>query len=138
MLPKGGEAIWGNLTWAPDDEPGQRMSFGAILKYAPKNATTDLHNATVSDSLQFLLQISEDWYQDQLTRNYSHGVALTRTEIERNEKMPSKWVNPLESRLPLAPNLKIYCFYGEFPPPPPLPSLAEDSCTGVGKPTERR
>ena len=121
MLPKGGEAIWGNLTWAPDDEPGQRMSFGATLKYAPKNATY-LQNMTVSDSLQLLLQSSEGWYQDQLTRNYSHGVALSRKEIERNEKMPSKWVNPLESRLPLAPNLKIYCFYGRLllPPSPPF------------------
>ena len=25
---------------------------------------------------------------------------------------PSKWINPLEARLPRAPNLKIYCFYG--------------------------
>ena len=27
-------------------------------------------------------------------------------------KDPRKWVNPLEARLPRAPNLKIYCFYG--------------------------
>ena len=25
---------------------------------------------------------------------------------------PRKWINPLEARLPHAPNLKIYCFYG--------------------------
>ena len=30
-----------------------------------------------------------------------------------------KWINPLEARLPLAPNMRIYCLYG------------------VGKPTER-
>ncbi|KAF8250230.1 Lecithin:cholesterol acyltransferase [Wilcoxina mikolae CBS 423.85] len=119
MLPKGGDSIWGNLTWAPDDVPGQDMSFGSTLKYAQKNSTTDSQNMTITESMQFLLDHSDDWYADQLTRNYSHGVALTRKEIEQNEKIPSKWVNPLESRLPLAPNMKIYCFYG------------------VGKPTER-
>jgi hypothetical protein len=51
--------------------------------------------------------------------NYSHGVANTREEVEANEKRMEKWINPLESRLPLAPNMRIYCLYG------------------VGKPTER-
>jgi phospholipid:diacylglycerol acyltransferase len=39
--------------------------------------------------------------------------------VESNEDDPTKWINPLETRLPLAPSLKVYCFYG------------------VGKPTER-
>lgn len=116
MLPKGGNLIWGNQTWAPDDVPGQFETFGTTLKFATQ---TGPHNMTVSESLGFLLNTSDDWYKDQVTRNYSHGVALTRKEIEENERIPNKWVNPLESRLPYAPNLKIYCFYG------------------VGKPTER-
>ena len=45
--------------------------------------------------------------------SFSQGVAHTQYEVEANEKDQSKWVNPLETRLPLAPNLKIYCFYGE-------------------------
>ena len=31
LLPKGGEGVWGNLTWAPDDTPEmqiQNVSFG--------------------------------------------------------------------------------------------------------------
>ena len=44
--------------------------------------------------------------------NYSHGVARTSAEVEDNEKEHRKWMNPLETRLPLAPNLKIFCFYG--------------------------
>ena len=51
--------------------------------------------------------------------NYSHGIAKTQDEVEANEKKMEKWINPLESRLPLAPNMRIYCLYG------------------VGKPTER-
>jgi phospholipid:diacylglycerol acyltransferase len=112
MLPKGGDRIWGNLTWAPDDVPGQGETFGATLKFAPKNGTATPRNMTVSESLEFLLNSSDDWYKNQVMSNYSHGVALSREEIEQNEKIPNKWVNPLESRLPLAPNMKIYCFYG--------------------------
>lgn len=47
-----------------------------------------------------------------ITRSYSHGVAHTTAAVESNQRLPSKWINPLETRLPLAPNLKIYCFYG--------------------------
>jgi len=119
MLPKGGQQVWGNLTWAPDDEPGQKVSFGSLLKYAKDNSTGGLQNMTITESLRFLLESSDDWYSNQVTRYYSHGVALSRQEIEENEKIPRKWANPLESRLPLAPDLTIYCFYG------------------IGKPTER-
>jgi phospholipid:diacylglycerol acyltransferase len=82
MLPKGGEAIWGNLTWAPDDRPGQAESYGSLLKYACGNSTTHLNNMTIADSLQFLLDNSDGWYRNQLKSNYSHGVALTKSEIE--------------------------------------------------------
>ncbi len=55
---------------------------------------------------------SDTWYRDQILDNYSHGVAHTSAEVEDNEKNHRKWMNPLETRLPLAPNLKIFCFYG--------------------------
>ncbi|KAF4976622.1 hypothetical protein FZEAL_6736 [Fusarium zealandicum] len=120
MLPMGGDAVWGNLTWAPDDMPGQNYSYGSLLNFrAGANWTTPEHNFTVEESLSYLLNTSEDWYQDQLKGSYSRGVAHTIDEVEANELDPKKWINPLETRLPLAPSLKIYCFYG------------------VGKPTER-
>ena len=118
MLPKGGDTIWGNLTWAPDDEPGQEESFGSILKFATKNSSITAipdpaKNLTIYDSMQFLMDNSEDWYRNQVQQNYSNGLATSRKEIEENELKPSTWSNPLESRLPFAPSLKIYCFYGE-------------------------
>lgn len=114
MLPKGGNAIWGNLTWAPDDEPGQEDTFGSTLKFAHKNGTDDIKNLTVSESLDFLLNNSDDWYKNQVTSSYSNGVATSRGQVEENERRPATWSNPLESRLPLAPSLKIYCFYGGY------------------------
>lgn len=120
MLPIGGDAVWGNLTWAPDDQPGHEHSFGSFLNFRQGvNWTVPENNLTVAKSIEFLTDSTEDWYRDQLKGSYSHGVAQTTKEVEENEKDPRKWINPLETRLPLAPNLKIYCFYG------------------VGKPTER-
>ncbi|TQS35072.1 hypothetical protein Golomagni_04518 [Golovinomyces magnicellulatus] len=114
MLPMGGNAVWGNSTWAPD-EPDQIFRYGQALKFRQPGS----RNLTVEDSLAYLMSSTEDWYQDQVRESYSHGVAHTTAEVELNELVPRKWINPLETRLPLAPNLKIYCFYG------------------IGKPTER-
>ncbi|KAK7513000.1 phospholipid:diacylglycerol acyltransferase-like protein [Phyllosticta citriasiana] len=120
MLPIGGEAVWGNHESAPDDAPGQNNTFGSFIRFREINGTTDGHNnMTVTEALPFLFKHSEEWYEDMITSSYSHGVAHTKEEIDRNQDIPSKWINPLETRLPLAPSLKIYCFYG------------------IGKPTER-
>lgn len=119
MLPKGGNAVWGNNTFAPDDRPDQKTSFGTFINFKESNSTYSPRNLTVKESIDYLLKHSDRWYQDQIANSYSHGVAQTTAEVEANELDPRKWINPLESRLPLAPKLKIYCFYG------------------IGKPTER-
>ncbi|KIW05492.1 uncharacterized protein PV09_03376 [Verruconis gallopava] len=120
MLPIGGETIWGNLTWAPDDQPGQEVSYGNFIRFREVNGTAqNRFNLTVSQAFPFLWNETEDWFKTMVLQNYSHGIAHTRKEVEANQKIPAKWINPLETRLPLAPNLKIYCFYG------------------IGKPTER-
>ncbi|KAL2752200.1 hypothetical protein ACRALDRAFT_1078232 [Sodiomyces alcalophilus JCM 7366] len=120
MLPLGGNAVWGNGTWAPDDLPGQNFTYGNLLNFRQgMNWTLPEKNLTVEDSIEYLFNTTEPWYQDQVKGTYSHGVAHTQAEVDANEQDPRKWINPLETRLPLAPNLKIYCFYG------------------VGKPTER-
>lgn len=114
MLPIGGDALWGNMTWAPDDQPKQNVSFGAFLNFKEGNMTQPFQNLTVDGSLEFLFNNTEQWYVDQVKGSYSQGVAHTSQEVEANEKDPRKWINPLETRLPLAPNLKIYCFYGMY------------------------
>ncbi|KAL5118416.1 phospholipid:diacylglycerol acyltransferase [Pleosporales sp. CAS-2024a] len=112
MLPMGGNAVWGNATWAPDDLPGQNVSFGNFVRFRNHNSSLTARNLTVEDSLPYLFQNSEPWYKKMVTSSFSHGVAHTTSEVERNQFIPSKWLNPLETRLPLAPSLKIYCFYG--------------------------
>lgn len=96
------------------------MTFGNIINFYEKTSTIHTpNNLTVSNAITYLLDRSDSWYKKMVLDNYSHGVAHTKEEVERNQKIPRKWINPLETRLPLAPSLKIYCFYG------------------VGKPTER-
>lgn len=114
MLPMGGNAVWGDEGGAPDDAPGQNVTYGRFLNFrAPKNSSLAAHhNLTVESALPYLFEHSEDWYRNAVLDSYSFGVAHTKEEVEANQKIPKKWTNPLETRLPLAPNLKIYCFYG--------------------------
>ncbi|PNS14358.1 hypothetical protein CAC42_6871 [Sphaceloma murrayae] len=119
MLPLGGNAVWGDLDGAPDDLPGQNVTFGNFINFRSSNSSDTKLNLTVEDALPWLFKHSEQWYKDMVLRAYSHGVAHTKEEVELNQLVPAKWVNPLETRLPRAPNMRIYCFYG------------------VGKPTER-
>ena len=119
MLPIGGDAVWGNEDGAPDDQLNQSVTYGRFINFRFTNITDAHKNLTVEESFPWLWKHSEDWYKKAVLGSYSHGVAHKKEEVERNQLIPSKWINPLETRLPKAPNFKIYCFYG------------------VGKPTER-
>lgn len=44
--------------------------------------------------------------------HFSVGFATSARELSKNDYIPSKWMNPLETRLPNAPSMKIYCFHG--------------------------
>ena len=112
MLPKGGNAVWGTKTWAPDDQPGQKVSYGTFINFRESNSTQSPANLTIEESMDYLLQHTDSWYKDMVLSSYSHGVAHTMAEVRDNEHDMKKWINPLETRLPLAPHLKIYCFYG--------------------------
>lgn len=119
MLPIGGTEVWGGHDWAPDDKPGQNFTYGNFLKFPVSNDSSSPGEMTVTESLSYLWQHTEKWFVKLVKESYSLGVAHTKEEVEKNQAIPKKWMNPLETRLPYAPNLKIYCFYG------------------MGKPTER-
>lgn len=112
MLPKGGNAVWGTKTWAPDDLPDQKVSYGTFINFRESNSTQSPANLTIEESMDYLLRNTDPWYKNMVLSSYSHGVAHTTAEVQDNECDMKKWINPLETRLPLAPHLKIYCFYG--------------------------
>lgn len=57
MLPKGGNAVWGNKTWAPDDQPDQTVSFGTFINFKESNSTQSPSNLTVEESISYLLYV---------------------------------------------------------------------------------
>ncbi|CAG8461691.1 6729_t:CDS:2 [Paraglomus occultum] len=126
MLPKGGEGIWGNTTHAPDDRSyGSRSeSYGPMLTFrsVPRNSNNSkssenksgpqlVHKHTCNSGVTFLKQNTDKLFNDMLARNYSFGVATQKSEF-REAWDHTKWTNPLESTLPYAPDMKIYCLYG--------------------------
>ncbi|CAG8496425.1 5614_t:CDS:10 [Ambispora gerdemannii] len=141
MLPKGGEAIWGNATHAPDDkkygDPDKKESFGPMLTFRSfprfiKNLTKSspdkssspdgpqlVHHHTSTAVVTFLQQHADRLFKRMLSTNYSFGLTENKGDFRDNVDH-TKWSNPLESQLPYAPDLKIYCLYG------------------IGKDTERR
>ncbi|WFD34233.1 phospholipid:diacylglycerol acyltransferase [Malassezia cuniculi] len=109
LIPKGGETIWGNLTWAPDDFPGTNRTFGSFFDYKTENATESMD---LTKSIDWLLEHAPETYRNMLASNYSFGFERDPRKIARNNKDQTKWTNPLETSLPNAPNMKIFCIYG--------------------------
>lgn len=141
MIPKGGDIIWGNLTYSPDDPSNTLLTnvseveirgpkdhtFGKFIRYRSRNGKINKATGidllskdfTMAQSIEKILNHSPDWFRNRIKENYSFGVAKTTAELRRNNNDHSKWSNPLEVQLPNAPDMKIFCFYG------------------VGNPTER-
>ncbi|KAI8637676.1 Lecithin:cholesterol acyltransferase-domain-containing protein [Parasitella parasitica] len=132
MLLKGGETIWGNQTFAPDDEANsQQHSFGSILSFtktsegeptaqekdqnhtAKKMVNKDIdQNFSANESMELLYSVASPDYSRMLRSNYSFGITTSKKQLEKNNNDSRKWSNPLESQLPIAPSMKIYCLYG--------------------------
>lgn len=112
MLPKGGNAIWGDMSSAPDDVGNCSTTFGNFIRFADTISPASAQNLTMEASLDYLFEHAPDWFVDRVHSMYSHGLAKTRKEVRDNDADPRKWVNPLEVALPNAPHMKIYSFYG--------------------------
>ncbi|PKI82533.1 hypothetical protein MVES_003485 [Malassezia vespertilionis] len=124
LLIKGGDLVWGNEHGAPDDHANASVTQGNLLEYAARgNVSEDLDVTEASQSVQsrkfttdatlpLILQHTPIEYQNMIATNYSFGFEKDAKQIQRNNKDPRKWTNPLEVQLPNAPSMKIYCIYG--------------------------
>ncbi|WFD32802.1 phospholipid:diacylglycerol acyltransferase [Malassezia sp. CBS 17886] len=117
MLMKGGDHVWGNLTSAPDDPPDAARTFGLLYQYAraphtheqPPRSSTEF---TTDEAYPWLMEHAPPEFQRMIEMNYSLGFERDAAQVKRNNRDERTWTNPLESALPNAPNLKMYCVYG--------------------------
>ncbi|KAI0960724.1 hypothetical protein AcV7_000028 [Taiwanofungus camphoratus] len=117
MLMKGGDAVWGNATFAPDDisdyihSHGELITFRELAALAESNSEA-LANMTSSEATTWILQRTPIEFQRMVSSNYSFGIERDEEALKRNNLDHRKWTNPLEIQLPNAPTTKIYCVYG--------------------------
>ncbi|KAK8515709.1 hypothetical protein V6N13_139321 [Hibiscus sabdariffa] len=172
LVPKGGEAIWGNMDWSPEEEHvcdlskkrysrfslsnnnvnnsdlkiGFRVkdpvNYGRIISFG--KAASVLHSSQLPtvDPKEFLRTTASEF--DEMSResirkiaadkaytaktffdllhfvapkmmkraeaHFSHGIADNLDDPKYNHY--KYWSNPLETKLPDAPDMEIYCSYG--------------------------
>ncbi|RKP26338.1 Lecithin:cholesterol/phospholipid:diacylglycerol acyltransferase [Syncephalis pseudoplumigaleata] len=135
MLPRGGDLLWGDLdSGAPDDRPDNPVSYSTMLYFHPEkdrhsleeeaeqgayNASLNtpdgprpFRNMTVEAALELLHATAGHSYNRMIKKYYSYGLAPTAEVLAANARQHQTWSNPLETTLPNAPDMQVYCLYG--------------------------
>ncbi|KAI9061697.1 LACT-domain-containing protein [Trametes sanguinea] len=116
MWIKGGDDVWGNATWAPDDLDNTTHSHGALIAFRQNSPAIEgengLINMTSSQAGTWILERTPVSFQKMLETNYSFGIERDVEKLKANNLDFTKWTNPLEVQLPNASSMKIYCVYG--------------------------
>ncbi|KAG5637514.1 hypothetical protein H0H81_004265 [Sphagnurus paluster] len=117
MWIKGGDAVWGNASQAPDDEMDATHTHGELVAFRQSaidsvTSSDTTVNMTSEQAGSWILQQTPLTFQKMLATNYSFGIERDEASLKRNGLDHTKWTNPLEVQLPKAPSMKIYCVYG--------------------------
>ena len=104
MVPRGGDAVWGDLNSAPDDHYNASTTYGKMIRFQQNNTFL-----TIDDTIALLEKYADSDYLAMLNKEYSFGVAKKKGDLK---KQPKYWSNPLQVALPNARNLSIWCLYG--------------------------
>ncbi|KAI8093378.1 Lecithin:cholesterol acyltransferase-domain-containing protein [Halteromyces radiatus] len=70
------------------------------------------HYYSMNEALELLFATASKDYSIMVKNNYSNGFTFSKQQLQKNAYNHTKWANPLETQLPNAPNMKIYCLYG--------------------------
>ncbi|KAF8526019.1 Lecithin:cholesterol acyltransferase-domain-containing protein [Hysterangium stoloniferum] len=114
MWIKGGSAIWGNSTWAADDPLDSTHTHGEFVAFRALGGVQEppISNLTAEKASNFILEHTPSSFQRMMATNYSFGIQKDESILTKSNQDHTKWTNPLESRLPYAPSMKIFCVYG--------------------------
>eukprot|EP01126_Amoeba_proteus_P043257 TRINITY_DN4740_c0_g1_i1.p1 TRINITY_DN4740_c0_g1~~TRINITY_DN4740_c0_g1_i1.p1 ORF type:complete len:364 (+),score=73.65 TRINITY_DN4740_c0_g1_i1:1524-2615(+) len=109
LLPKGGNVVWGHHNYSYEEDSIHSLNF-------PLTLNSSGINLTIEESLDFLFErlsngeVNHTNLANNLKNWYSFGSVLQH--VKENVSHSRYWTNPLESPLPHAPKMKIFCFYG--------------------------
>ncbi|KAJ2659442.1 phospholipid:diacylglycerol acyltransferase [Coemansia sp. RSA 1200] len=121
LLPKGGDAVWGDLEGAPDDwlpredanatqEEPRLVSYGAQIRF--DDDADGFANQTMDGALTLLQRVLDGDALRLMKRDYSFGVFRTQAEMDAHADDHRVWTNPLQHQLPNAPDMTLFCLYG--------------------------
>lgn len=118
IFPKGGNLIWGSSEKGSPDVP-KSDSSGNLKGFDIVSVNPKIGNSATAEKKIFDFDHIKEIREMALPSNineryeafYSDGVAQPNN-VAKNDLDHRKWINPLEARLPSAPNMKIYCMYG--------------------------
>ena len=66
-------------------------------------------NMTLEDSIMHLKKHTTSAWHKMVNTNFSLGIERNVKQLQKNNLDHTKWSNPLEVQLPMAPSMKIYC-----------------------------
>ncbi|KAJ7874819.1 phospholipid:diacylglycerol acyltransferase [Mycena olivaceomarginata] len=116
MWVKGGDAIWGTPSGAPDDIPGSNHTHGDLIAFRgpPSPPPGGASNAGVEVTTRNMtVDTAGDWILQHTSSSFQVGVHRgDEAVLKANNADHTKWSNPLEVQLPHAPSMKLYCVYG--------------------------
>ena len=97
---KGGDAVWGDSTWAPDDLDNRDHTHGDLIAFRDsviKAAGEDsLANMTADTVSPWILAHTPTHFQKMVATNYSYGIERDEEKLKENNLDYRKWSNPLE------------------------------------------
>ncbi|KAG6837831.1 hypothetical protein H0H93_016199 [Arthromyces matolae] len=100
----GGNAVWGNETYAPDDEPtaihthGELIAFRQGLEVDVAGLNMKTSKMTAEQAGTWILEQTPSTFQKMLASNYSFGLERDEATLTKNDLDHTKWTNPLEVR----------------------------------------
>eukprot|EP01134_Creolimax_fragrantissima_P000514 CFRG0514T1 len=127
MLPKGGNALWGDgLSDSPDD-----IGENGTCRYMMESTSSKFDDEIEQDSSAQPEKLVDsggimpnvtmaDFFTEFLVVNFQqtskildeYSFGYTEEYLKANNEIPKKWYNSLETELPNAPNMTIYSLYG--------------------------
>ncbi|PVU96444.1 hypothetical protein BB561_001176 [Smittium simulii] len=117
ILPKGGNIIWGDKDFAPDnyigtDELVFEKDNGVFVELYNKTSDKIEKSLSIEEALVLLKTNSNSSYTKKLKKNYNMGIFTKQKEFDEHKNDFSTFSNPLTFQLPNAPSMKLYNFYG--------------------------